>query len=293
MTARSVANPSIAGQAELTVVAPPPVVYAFDHNRGLLRYAIMGGDPQTLPFAPADWGITEVEGLCASGSYLYLLRTGWPAEIHRFDPVTGGLTLVTEVPETPGVTMCLAADAAGRLYTSGLTEIMTASDIFRYDPVGGTIGVFASVPMNVSMLLVDDAGNVWGGGLMGGGVFRVAPSGTVTAMPMSDLTWAGGVARTGTGDVFVEDLLWNSLYRGRDLNSDGDFLDAGETILAIAPGVLFGQVWGLCWTGSSLLLNAGDIHELRDLDGDGEVSTWSSPGLLSGFDSGVMRLHQP
>jgi hypothetical protein len=118
---------------------------------------------------------------------------------------------------------CMAA----QLVLSGLPAGYTTSSIELGQPFGGAL---VADPANTDRLYV-------AAGFFGNqSILRVTLSSGTTSTVATGFGSIGGIAVLGNNDLAVtENFTSQGLFRARDLNSDNDFLDAGEVTELIAP----------------------------------------------------------
>lgn len=283
--------------ASLTVTGIPVVFGA--HTTGLVYFPVTGGSYTSLSFTAAPGSTLPawayITGLQPVNGGIYLLeRVESPVSSRLLyaDLSTGQISLKATLP---AYYWSLAADSVGRIYTIGNTSGASGL-VVRYVPSTGVVETIGESGLALGWEVgFDSAGNLHGTGFWPGAgadwIHRISSTGAATPVCVSPgglpTVVTGGFVFGGDDALYTVDALTGGLlYRGEDLNGDGDYLDSGEFAAASAG---FSAALGVARVGSSILVNdSGTIHSLQDLNGDGdfvdagERTSWST----SGFDNG-------
>lgn len=289
--------------ATLTVTGIP-VVYGA-HSTGLVYFPVTGGGYTSLSFTPAAgttapvWsniaGLQPVDG----GVYVLERVTGPASRLLYCDLSTNEVTLMATLPS---YYWSLAADSVGRIHTIGNAS-GSSGVVVRYVPSTGAVETIGATGLGLGWEVgFDDAGDLYATGFWPGAgapwIHRVSETGVATAVCMTDgslpTVVSGGFVFGGDGALYTADALTGGLlYRGVDLNADGDYLDAGEFTGASAG---FAMALGVARLGSSILVSdSGTIFALEDLNGDGdftdagEQTTWSTSGFSNGWTGDSLK----
>lgn len=310
--ATSTVDPALDASGTLTVNSAAPVfVYGCQDGVGIVRYLESGGLPSILALSAApggslpDW--SSLSGIAPVNGGLYLLETanGSGGTLWYVDLATNVVTSKGPFGLSTNH-FGLVADSQGRVYT---VTNMTAGEIFRWDPSTGqsTSWVVTGVPLAFD-LLIDASDNLYVADFWpspgGAWIHKVTPSGTVTPImnaPASAGTIIhGGMAFDTNGSLLAGNALTGGqIYRGQDLNGDGDFLDAGETAAVTSS---YAALFGLSSHPDGILANdpgTSAVYLLKDLDGNGdyfgtgESTVWSTTPVSNGWGTDCIERSAP
>lgn len=130
----------------------------------------------------------------------------------------------------------LSMPAAAQLTATSVPSGYTASSLELGQPFGGALA-FDSADPDLIYASVGSFGNM--------NVLRVDPTAGTTTTVAGPFGSIGGLALLGNGDLAVtENFTSDTIFRARDLNSDGDFLDEGELTELITPILTDGDFGG-------------------------------------------------
>jgi len=284
-------------QADVSVVdmlpADPGPVYGGSET-DIVQYPASGGGPPTVIYTPPSYvgmGFTPNR----AATVLYTMGwndTGDAENIYSYDTRTGASALVVSIPTSPyDRPFGLDYDAQGRLYTT----CYGTGALLRITPATGAIEALGTAPAYSNFDLAVGRDDMPYYAPMGGPTWITRhdyaagpptawaeyPPSFVTDYP--DFVIPCGLAINRRGEAFTTDVNSSVLYVNRDLNGDGDALDAGEATAFADMGGAYGDyfIYGVSAAkGNSVLLNvtpwgsatsALGVHWLRDLNGDGDA----------------------
>jgi len=149
----------------------------------------------------------------------------------------------TTVAANLGMVGDVAIDAAGNLYVTdeGSAFLNAPPGVFRIDPSTGATQPLGSNWQLPAGLALDGAGNLYVSDYAQAAVFRIAPNGALTQLPIA-LTGPAGLALDAAGNLFIADTAGSAVYKlspSGALGTVGSGFAAPEFLAVDASGNLF------------------------------------------------------